>query len=156
MFFLLVPPRPLSAPFLFRTSRKGTDSASPWKWKNLGVTVFHREKAKKSAKKAQNLWVHIPRSHLVFSEFNFVHYCGRRDHFSKGDHSKNAKGPQVHLYFFCRHYCISQLLHLASLSITGPRCSLDSSMLARLFEDIWRYKQRLFIASNIYLAIYFR
>ena len=69
---------------------------------------------------------------------------------------KNAKGPQVHLYFFCRHYCISQLLHLASLSITGPRCSLDSSMLARLFEDIWRYKQRLFIASNIYLAIYFR
>ena len=76
--------------------------------------------------------------------------------FSTGDHSKNAKGPQVHLYFFCRHYCISQVLHLASLSITGPCCSLDSSMLARLFEDIWRYKQRLFIAPNIYLAIYLR
>ena len=88
--------RQLSAPFLFRISGKGTDLVTPWGWKNLGDSIFHCEKVWTTTKKAQNRWVHMPRSHLVFSELKFVHYCGRRDHFSKGDRSKNAKGPKIH------------------------------------------------------------
>ena len=64
--------------------------------------------------------------------FKFVHYWGGRDHVSKGNHSKNEKGPEVHWYFSCRHYCISHLLHLASLSLASL-CSLDPLMLAGFF-----------------------
>ena len=40
----------------------------------------------------QNQWVHMLRS-LSLSELFYIHFPGRGSHFSKGDHSKNAKGP---------------------------------------------------------------
>ena len=43
----------------------------------------------------QNQWVHMLRS-LSLSELFYIHFPGRGSHFSKGDHSKNAKGPGLH------------------------------------------------------------
>ena len=35
----------------------------------------------------------------VDAELFHIHFPGRGNHFSKGDRSKNAKGPKVHYYF---------------------------------------------------------
>ena len=43
IFFTLKGTTPLSVPFLFRTSGKGTDVATPLRLENMGESIFHWE-----------------------------------------------------------------------------------------------------------------
>ena len=78
---------PPSVPILFRTSGIGTDTAyqwygdPPWSWKNLRELNFHREDGSPGAQKLPNQWNNMSRSQENLSEFFFIHYCGRSDHF---------------------------------------------------------------------------
>ena len=65
--------RPLSVPFLFCTSGKGTDMATPWGWKNMGKSIFNWEDGPPWGKMHPNWWRHVPGSHLHLSELFSVH-----------------------------------------------------------------------------------
>ena len=104
-----------SMKYMYICTSWASRTATP-RMEKIGDLIFHCEKANKLTKKAQNRWVLVPRSHLVFSKFKFVYYWGRTDHFSKGNRSKMRKvlkftnissvGTIVFL-----NYCIWHSLH---------------------------------------------
>ena len=94
-FILSTIPWPLSAPFLFHTSGKGNDWATPLEMEKNGRIDFHSVTSQILSKIPKNWWVHMLRTTRNWSKIFYVHFPGRRNHFSKGDLLKNAKGPRL-------------------------------------------------------------
>ena len=76
--------RPLSVCFLFRTSGKQTDTATPLSMEKFGRINFSLARWVTEGKKRPNRWGNMPIELWDLSEFFFIHCCGRGSHFSKG------------------------------------------------------------------------
>ena len=78
------PGRPLSVWFLFLTSGKQTDTATPLSMEKFGRINFSLARWVTEGKKRPNRWGNMPIELWDLSEFFFIHCCGRGSHFSKG------------------------------------------------------------------------
>ena len=81
--------RPLSVPFLLRTSGKGTDVATPLGLEKYGRIDFALKKWTNGVQKRPKVGGPMLRSHGNLSDF--VHYLGRTSHFSEGHQSVCCK-----------------------------------------------------------------
>ena len=85
--------RPLSVPFLIRTSGKGTDTATTLELEKSRRIDFSLGRWPTRGKKRPNWWGNMPVEPWDLSEFFSIHFCGRGSHF-----------PQGNFFFFWKRY----------------------------------------------------
>ena len=86
--------------FYFVPQEKRVTRRPPWTWKNVGESIFHPENMNIWPKTGQNRLLHMLRSSLAFSDFNYIHtyYWGQGSPFSPGHRSNSSQSSFGHLY----------------------------------------------------------
>ena len=88
----------------------------PLGWKNMGESIFHWENWPYDTQKRPKVGGNMPRVAGNWSEFFFVHYSGRRSHFSAG--GMQIVLNQVFKYFSRAGVSYFYPLHFPTYSLT--------------------------------------
>ena len=108
--------RPHSVSFL----GKETDTATPLRLENFGRIDFSLGRWITRGKKRPSRWHHMPRSQENLSEFFFIHYCGRSDHFYMA-----SRLSVLNKVYFSRYSWVGFVKKLSTIFVSNASSSCN-------------------------------